>query len=215
MYIDFDSYKEFCALLGDLVSSHTSLALALAKDPILITHPHKKDAVMRNFVVDSSELWYKFTKGQQLWWCNAQCNALAFMLVNTKILYETKCFEVAFNQNNTEKEINLESILHSMVLCFFEACPSIDFPVVFTCNLLADAYTSIQQDVEDDSFEFLMKDKYEALWLDDYFIPIKKYQEYQLALAMGTHYRLGRDSVCFDSNTDILKMIWRFIGSQC
>jgi hypothetical protein len=26
-----------------------------------------------------------------------------------------------------------------------------------------------------------MKDKSEALWLNDYFIPIKKYQEYQLA----------------------------------
>jgi len=210
MYIDFDSYKEFCTLLHDLVSSYKSLALALARDPILITQPHKKDAVMRNFVVDSSELWYKFTKGQQLSWCNAQCNALAFMLVNTKIIYETNCFGVKLSET-IEYEHSLDALLHSMVLCFFEACPNIYYPDGYTCRPLADAFSSIQQDVEDDSFKFLMRDQYEPLWLGDYFIPLRKYHEYQLAMAMGTHHRLGDKSKCFLLNVDTFKMIWNFL----
>ena len=76
---------------------------------------------MKNVVMDSTELWYKFTIGQQIQWCNSQCNALAFMLVNTKILYENK-------PDNLEHDYPLDSILHSMVVSYFEACPQLYFP---------------------------------------------------------------------------------------
>ena len=81
----------------------------------------------------------------------------------------------------------------------------------YTWSPIADTFCSIQQDVEDNSFKFLMKDKSEALWLNDYFIPIKKYQEYQLASVMGMHHRLGQDSKWLCLYTDTVKMIWKFV----
>ena len=125
MFIDYDSYQEFCTLLDEIIAKYKTIAIDLASNSILVHWPQKKDTLMRNVVMDSTDLWYKFTKGQQIQWCNSQCNVLAFMLVNTKILYE----------NITEKhdyDYPLDSILHSMVVSYFEACPQMYFPDRYT-----------------------------------------------------------------------------------
>ena len=201
MLIDFDSYNEFVNLLQKMVKNYKDLVLRLANDESTTMQQYKKDILMRNFVIDSIDFWYRFTKGQNLQWCKSQCNALAFMLVNTKIMYENSALLVTGG-------ITLKSLLHTMVVLYFEACPNIYFPENLCCHFLTDAFSSIQRDIEEDSFEFKMKDRDQPLWLDDYFIPVKKYQEYQLATAMGTHLRLGQQSTFLPFTMEILQLIW-------
>jgi len=191
MFIDYESHEEFCDLMHEIIQSYKVMVLDLASSTKSIKYDHERHRLMLEFYFETTTLWEKLTKNQELEWCGNQCNALAFMLINTKILYKNN---YTYLGELEDVEYELDSILYSIILSYFEN----DVERIIPCHFMASACVSIRDQIEDDSFVLLFDDDTDKpIWLDNSFIPLKKYQSYQLATAMGMHKRLGQNSLIF------------------
>jgi len=206
MFIDYESNEEFEILLNDIVESYKYMVFDLSSKDLSTMARHERHDLIYNMVLQTDDLWHKFTKGQQAEWCDIHSNALAFMLVNTKLFYDTNQIPLYYEQGFSDFDVN--TILSTMVVSYFRGENRI------SSTLVQNPVFSVEDEVYDDSFVHLVRDFYtkeEPVWLGHVDIPLRKFQQYQLATAMGTHKRLGQVSPLLHLSTDLFKMVWAHV----
>lgn len=206
LIIDFDSYEDFDYKFKELMKEYKSLASFIAHN-VHETDPGHEDEPTTDMYNKGLSLWKRFTRNNLESWCETQSNFLAYTLLNVKVTYQRFIagFEYHCAHNHHYHSTKIERMMHASIDSFFGN------NVDVYCVISAEPFINFREKVLDDSFLWIQGQ--ETLWTYKDFMPIKKYQSYQLATAMGMHKRLGQSSIIMTLDNEILKMIWKNIGT--
>ena len=193
MFVDYDSYDEFLQLVSDLAASYKEMAtyMDINLNDVNMFHP---EYPMFSLYERGLILWSRLTKNKLKTYCKIHSNALAVIIANFKI----NCL-IYSNVNNVEE------MMHN----------TIDFYLFRDngSNLFShfSPVFCIFEDIIENSFVRLTCSFDSELMIEKW-VPLNKYRKYQMAVAMGLHKRLGKESVFRVLSDDLIKKIWNCMG---